>query len=888
MQSSYIALSLHEDYAPSWKVWEGVRELIQNCHDGALSDQTAGRLLWTATAQDNSFRCMVEGCGEALAIVRYLPEEQRLVMVNRDTSLHRRILLLGSSQKETSLAIGQFGEGLKVGTLALLREGRRVDMRTHGERWSWCRRVDEKFGVRVLTVAVTPAGADSDSCVDDGSPFPETGDRPTRPQDTETLVEPIHPDEWVAFSERFLFLSPPSESFEAAELGSLLLDERHRGQLYVKGIWIADLAAEHGLTSGLNLKHLRLDRDRRAVVHASDLENQAAALWVRAIDARPELAPRLYALLEADPPGADVRKVASFLNAKEKPHVMKALLEEFFAAHGPDAVPIAASASSSTVADLGNTLSALDDQLRKRIVVVSSTLLDVLRLAPPNALDSLDELRRQAAAKEGAAVSAAVPVPWTELDEESRVVARRVTELMRAAGDARFEVGLLDVFDYGDSGGGLGDDWMRNASSAVTAAGPASGPMDGAAQPSPSTHTTGRVAVPLVSFSLTAVHALLDGRCLGASMPADVMVGDVAKAHRRDGNHCCCFCCCREVLLLRRLCHARQGHASISTGEGRLGQSAPAAASGLAKGLATSATDANGGKVLCDEHLLLRALHSLLASSVQACPPPPAAAATATATATAAAAAPTELLVPAESARREVLLRSEIHALEAASEAGRADSLRELTSMQHEVERAKARMLQLEVEQLNELERCRLRAQADHEVMAARRRLEQQVEALNRARDDEERRVAAERHEAERRRQVLSEELEHAREAKAAALAKTQSERDALATWQAHMEAQLAACRARLVERTERLFQIGLRLDSEDGVATTAEEIAAELRAEREARLCAVCYQEERSTVLLPCRHAVLCAACSKQVQQASGRCPLCRVGIEDTMRIFG
>ena len=36
MTSSFIALSLTEDYAPSWKLWEGVRELVQNWHDGCL------------------------------------------------------------------------------------------------------------------------------------------------------------------------------------------------------------------------------------------------------------------------------------------------------------------------------------------------------------------------------------------------------------------------------------------------------------------------------------------------------------------------------------------------------------------------------------------------------------------------------------------------------------------------------------------------------------------------------------------------------------------------------------------------------------------------------------------------------------------------------------
>jgi len=34
--SQRIQLSLTEHYAPSWKTWEGVRELTQNWHDGVL------------------------------------------------------------------------------------------------------------------------------------------------------------------------------------------------------------------------------------------------------------------------------------------------------------------------------------------------------------------------------------------------------------------------------------------------------------------------------------------------------------------------------------------------------------------------------------------------------------------------------------------------------------------------------------------------------------------------------------------------------------------------------------------------------------------------------------------------------------------------------------
>ena len=36
MAKTSVSLSLTEDYCASWGCWEGVRELVQNCHDGAL------------------------------------------------------------------------------------------------------------------------------------------------------------------------------------------------------------------------------------------------------------------------------------------------------------------------------------------------------------------------------------------------------------------------------------------------------------------------------------------------------------------------------------------------------------------------------------------------------------------------------------------------------------------------------------------------------------------------------------------------------------------------------------------------------------------------------------------------------------------------------------
>lgn len=80
----------------------------------------------------------------------------RLTLINKNTSLHKKILLLGYSKKaETRQVIGQFGEGLKIGALSLVREGRVVTMETSCDRWHFDLAEDENFGEKVLTVFVT-------------------------------------------------------------------------------------------------------------------------------------------------------------------------------------------------------------------------------------------------------------------------------------------------------------------------------------------------------------------------------------------------------------------------------------------------------------------------------------------------------------------------------------------------------------------------------------------------------------------------------------------------------------------------------------------------------------------------------------------------------------
>ena len=73
---------------------------------------------------------------QCLGAIHFDPIQNKLYLVNEYTSLHKRILLLGYSKKSQKReVIGQFGEGLKIGALALVREGRVVSMETGDDRW---------------------------------------------------------------------------------------------------------------------------------------------------------------------------------------------------------------------------------------------------------------------------------------------------------------------------------------------------------------------------------------------------------------------------------------------------------------------------------------------------------------------------------------------------------------------------------------------------------------------------------------------------------------------------------------------------------------------------------------------------------------------------------
>jgi hypothetical protein len=292
--SQSISLSLTAGYARHWGTWEGVREFVQNWHDGVVAqssssqklcfskhaDAQAGRVNYQAASSD----------GVLLGTVEYDTATEQLRMTNRRTALSRKVLLMGFSNKpQRKEIVGQFGEGMKVGALALLRGGIGVRMTTNSEHWDFQLEVDEAFDERVLTIMIsdwqayaaqeeaerTATGVALDE-QEDGESSEGWEKKQAKPVledgDTLTVIEGLKQHEWLSMVGKFLFLEPPdakeqggSDGGEEKEAegkeegkegkgteekeplavktvqGTLLLADRYRQQMFVKGIWINEV-----------------------------------------------------------------------------------------------------------------------------------------------------------------------------------------------------------------------------------------------------------------------------------------------------------------------------------------------------------------------------------------------------------------------------------------------------------------------------------------------------------------------------------------------------------------------------------------------------------------------------------------------------------------------
>jgi len=309
-----IQLTIKTSYLPKWGVWEGLRELVQNARDAEVEHRA---------------KMDIRHGGDFLRIE------------NRGTTLPIKALLLGHTTKVGNEAtIGQFGEGLKLGILALVRAGIAVKIRNGDEVWTPIIEHSDVFDEDVLAFEVKG-----------GNKF-----------HNRVCVEvACSKKAWDDVRDRLLFVRRPKKA-EAIETryGTLLLGEKYKGRVYVKGIYVSD---HSDLQFGYDLTYANLDRDRKMVEYWN-LKTMTRSVLLQALNKSPKLRKGAFEIFEQSTPETEgVEYSLDSLGDEVAADVAKA----FAAKYGEDAVPVQTLAESADIEHLG-----------KRGVVVGKGLQTVL------------------------------------------------------------------------------------------------------------------------------------------------------------------------------------------------------------------------------------------------------------------------------------------------------------------------------------------------------------------------------------------------------------------------------------------------------------------------------------------------------------------------------
>jgi hypothetical protein len=315
-----IELTIKTTYLPQWGVFEGIRELIQNGKDA-----------------ETEF--------SAPLTVRHKADTNTLVIENEGATLPHEALLFGHSTKaDRSDLIGKFGEGLKLGTLALVRAGYNVKIRSGSEVWEPAIQRSEKFDADVLVFNIN------------------IGRQPKNRVQVE--VSNITAEEWDLLKQHFLFLNKSKEEDRInTPYGALLLRPQDVGKVFVKGIFVEQ---EPKLQYGYDLtKDVTIDRDRKMVARW-ELEWRTRLIWTNSLSTHGALASNYLKMIYEG--AADVKDVDEN-TAKQLPENVKTqAVADFKERYGEDAIPVDNMADSKDVAHLG-----------KNGVIVNKSLKSILQ-----------------------------------------------------------------------------------------------------------------------------------------------------------------------------------------------------------------------------------------------------------------------------------------------------------------------------------------------------------------------------------------------------------------------------------------------------------------------------------------------------------------------------
>jgi hypothetical protein len=248
----------------------------------------------------------------------YSAKTGKLRIANEGARIGKDKLILGGTDKRGDRTQrGQFGEGMKLAWMRLLRMNMPLTLTVRDERW-------------VPTIVKSPSFDFAEvlrinfrSIIDRGSVVYE--------------IEGVTERDWREAKARFLCLSTPDEKSQIrTDSGTILLSPEHRGKLYVQGIFVCNIdASQNAYRYGYDLNYVELDRDRR-IPSSWSLGYNVGQVYRSAVASGKIDALAMTSMIEnSDSEGAHIASMA-----EDDLSVAQLIADAWFDAHGEETMPV--------------------------------------------------------------------------------------------------------------------------------------------------------------------------------------------------------------------------------------------------------------------------------------------------------------------------------------------------------------------------------------------------------------------------------------------------------------------------------------------------------------------------------------------------------------------
>lgn len=249
-------------YCEKWGLKEGLRELIQNQRD-ELINILGKENIETQALNDYEFNFLKKGENEVYGSITYDSIRQILSLENKGKLETFNLLLGGTTRnpQNNSAITGQFGEGLKIAAIALLRQNKSLSIINTDQVWRFTLKNDNNF----------KRNGQPEKCLfwrwDEYS-------NPINEGKVIVQIRNITIDEWKDIIDNYLWLATKVKRLgiiNAGSYGDIILNPEFKDRIYSRGVFVTKSS---GVGFGYNLD-LPLDRDRNCITNYSDFSSKA-------------------------------------------------------------------------------------------------------------------------------------------------------------------------------------------------------------------------------------------------------------------------------------------------------------------------------------------------------------------------------------------------------------------------------------------------------------------------------------------------------------------------------------------------------------------------------------------------------------------------------------